>query len=196
MQITDSGHLVFTDNEGKTQCITRRDLLEMYENRYISEAVNKLAREKDIEKIEITMGTHRLFFTPIKKKYGCANYERDNIEIFEPPITSSPLKFYIVGIDSITEKIDPIVEQVKEKLTSRSQIGIKKYNTTIFDNTDENYMQHLQDELLDGANYCQQMMRLGKFSMDVSKILDIETNYYTIGELVSKEYKKLKNDNN
>ena len=129
MNITDSGHLVFNDEQGKTQCITKEEILKM-----------------------------------------CANYERDNV--------------------------DPIVEQVKEKLSSRSSVGIKKYKTTIFDNTDENYMQHLQDELLDGANYCQQMIRLGKFSMNVSKILDTETNYYTIGELVSKEYKKLKNDNN
>lgn len=102
-------------------------------------------------------------------KSKCANYERDNV--------------------------DPIVEEVRAKLLSRSQIGIMKYGTTIFDNIDENYIKHLQDELLDGANYCEQIMRLGKFTEEVCKILDVESNYYTIGEKISKEYKKLKNGN-
>lgn len=102
-------------------------------------------------------------------KGSCANYERDNI--------------------------DPIVESVRTKLLDRSKVGIKKYNTTIWDNTDENYIKHLQDELLDGANYCEQKLRLGQFTAKVSEILDKEDNYYTIGEKISKEYNKLKNGN-
>lgn len=92
------------------------------------------------------------------------------------------------------EETDPIVEQVRQKLLDRSTAGLKKYNTTIWDNTDENYIKHLQDELLDGANYCEQMLRLGEFTTKICKILDVETNYYTIGELIAKEYNKLKND--
>lgn len=31
MQITDSGQIVFTDNEGKTQCVSKEELLKMKE---------------------------------------------------------------------------------------------------------------------------------------------------------------------
>ncbi len=89
---------------------------------------------------------------------------------------------------------DNIVEEVREKLLKRSNIGMQKYNTSIFDNTDENYMQHLQDELLDGANYCQQMMRLGKFAARISEIIEATPNDYQCGELVRKEYYKLLNN--
>lgn len=96
--------------------------------------------------------------------------------------------------DECLIKNDPIVENVRQKLLDRSTVGIKKYNTTIFDNTDENYIKHLQDELLDGANYCEMILRMGKFAEEISKILDKETNYYTIGELVSKKYRELKDE--
>jgi len=118
-------------------------------------------------------------------KTGCANYERDNVLMSEMEQNI---------FDAMEKGIckDKIVESVRQKLLDRSSVGIKKYNTTIWDNIDENYIKHLQDELLDGANYCEQMLRLGEFTTNVSKILDNETNYYTIGELIVKEYNKLK----
>ena len=51
--------------------------------------------------------------------------------------------------------VDNIVEQVREDLLRRSQIGIKKYNTTL-ERTDLNlkdWMQHSYEECLDMANY-------------------------------------------
>ena len=52
-------------------------------------------------------------------------------------------------------KEDKYVQQVKEKFEERSQIGIKKYNTTL-ERTDLNtkdWLQHLQEELMDATLY-------------------------------------------
>lgn len=52
---------------------------------------------------------------------------------------------------------DPIVEQVRAKLLARSQAGLSKYGTTL--ERDDllliDWLTHLQEELLDGANYIQ-----------------------------------------
>jgi hypothetical protein len=125
----------------------------------------------------------------VEPRAACANYERDN---YEDPLIN--LNKELVMTSELNTK-DPIVESVRTKLLDRSQVGIKKYGTTIWDNTDENYIKHLQDELLDGANYCEQKLRLGEFTAKVAKIMDTETNYFVIGELISKEYNKLKYGN-
>lgn len=88
------------------------------------------------------------------------------------------------------ENQDKIVEQVRAKLLNRSQVGIKKYGTTIYDNTDENYMKHLQDELLDGANYCEQMMRLGVFTADLVILIENEPNDQKLGSKIRELYNK------
>jgi hypothetical protein len=52
---------------------------------------------------------------------------------------------------------DPVVEQVRDLLLKRSTLGIAKYGTTL----DANplllleWLRHLQEELLDAANYVQ-----------------------------------------
>ncbi len=56
---------------------------------------------------------------------------------------------------------DPIVESVKTMLTVRSKIGVAKYNTTLYDNelTTTQWLQHLQEELLDGACYIERLKK-------------------------------------
>ena len=120
-------------------------------------------------------------------KPSCANYERDNVlmsemeqnvaNYYKSDLPIQKLSYYVYKEDNVlTDELvlndtDPIVESVRQKLLDRSDVGLKKYNTSIWDNTDENYIKHLQDELLDGANYCEQMLRLGEFTTNVSKIL-------------------------
>lgn len=55
----------------------------------------------------------------------------------------------------LTEKKDKYVQQVKEKFEERSQIGIKKYNTTLErgDLDLQDWLQHLQEELMDATLY-------------------------------------------
>lgn len=56
-------------------------------------------------------------------------------------------------------KVDSVVEAVVSKMRSRSAVGIKKYNTTM-DRNDlsiEDWMTHLQEELMDAVIYLQKL---------------------------------------
>ncbi len=53
---------------------------------------------------------------------------------------------------------DPIVDQVIAKLQSRSDVGARKYGTTLHANNKDNYLLHLQEELMDGCNYIEKLM--------------------------------------
>lgn len=55
---------------------------------------------------------------------------------------------------------DPIVAAVIRKMYQRSQVGIKKYGTTMErkDLTQAQWLVHLQEEMLDGAIYCQRLL--------------------------------------
>ena len=50
---------------------------------------------------------------------------------------------------------DKVVEAVREDLLQRSQVGIKKYNTTLERNDLDlkDWLQHAYEEALDMANY-------------------------------------------
>ena len=53
---------------------------------------------------------------------------------------------------------DPIVDQVIAKFQSRSDVGARKYGTTLHANNKDNYLLHLQEELMDGCNYIEKLM--------------------------------------
>ena len=53
---------------------------------------------------------------------------------------------------------DEIVEQVIDKYHIRSQVGINKYGTTLETNNTDNYLKHLQEELMDATLYIQKLM--------------------------------------
>jgi hypothetical protein len=54
---------------------------------------------------------------------------------------------------------DKIVQEIKDKFESRSQLGIKKYGTTLErdDLSAEEWVNHLQDELMDAILYLQRL---------------------------------------
>lgn len=56
---------------------------------------------------------------------------------------------------------DPIVDVVCAKLQSRSAVGLKKYGTTLADNaaTVKEKLVHIQEELMDGANYIEWLLQ-------------------------------------
>lgn len=54
-------------------------------------------------------------------------------------------------------KTDPIVTQVIEKFQQRSLIGISKYGTTLQDNDTDDFLTHLQEELMDAILYIQKL---------------------------------------
>jgi len=52
---------------------------------------------------------------------------------------------------------DRIVDQVVAKYQQRSEVGIKKYGTTLEDNNSDNFLKHLQEELMDGSLYVEKL---------------------------------------
>lgn len=59
------------------------------------------------------------------------------------------------------EKIDAVVEANRALLLQRSQVGIKKYGVALDDAnlSQPQLVQHMLEELLDGANYAQALLQ-------------------------------------
>lgn len=53
---------------------------------------------------------------------------------------------------------DKIVEQVVKKYNKRSEVGIKKYGTTLDENDTDDFLIHLQEELMDATLYIQKLL--------------------------------------
>jgi hypothetical protein len=106
----------------------------------------------------------------------------------------------ILSNNSFTYNIeDPIVKQVVDKLVSRSQVGIKKYNTTLKDNdlTYKEWLTHLQEEMLDGANYIESLKDVIMDAQCVSNLVQdlpyeerkkVSDGYHNFDELYKHRY--------
>jgi hypothetical protein len=57
---------------------------------------------------------------------------------------------------------DAIVEKVLEKYKQRSEVGIKKYGTTLETNNTDNYFKHLMEELMDATLYLEKLLDIVK----------------------------------
>ena len=58
---------------------------------------------------------------------------------------------------------DKIVEDVIQLFQQRSTTGIKKYGTTLEQNKTDDFIQHLQEELMDAVLYLQKIKSLNSF---------------------------------
>lgn len=56
--------------------------------------------------------------------------------------------------------IDKIVENVINQFKNRSEIGIEKYGTTLEDNNNDDFLQHLKEELMDATLYIEKLQSL------------------------------------
>lgn len=58
-------------------------------------------------------------------------------------------------LDRETLRTDPVIDAVRADLHRRSQLGIKKYGTTLAENSAEHraQLEHIYNEVLDAANY-------------------------------------------
>lgn len=52
---------------------------------------------------------------------------------------------------------DKIVKLVTDKYKERSKAGIKKYGTTLDQNNDDDFLIHLQEELMDATLYIEKL---------------------------------------
>lgn len=55
---------------------------------------------------------------------------------------------------------DAIVQAVIDKFHYRSEVGIKKYGTTLEQNNNDDYLTHLQEELMDAILYIEKLKQL------------------------------------
>jgi len=78
---------------------------------------------------------------------------------------------------------DKIVEQVIDKYHIRSQVGIKKYNTTLETNNKDNYLKHLQEELMDATLYIQKLMDQNR---EITEIVRDTPNNTELGARIRK----------
>ena len=52
---------------------------------------------------------------------------------------------------------DKIVQQVVDKFNQRSELGVKKYGTTLEENNNDDFFNHLQEELMDAILYIEKL---------------------------------------
>lgn len=63
------------------------------------------------------------------------------------------------------QKFDPIVESVREQFLNRSQVGIAKYGTTLEENNNDDFLEHLKQELMDAVLYIEKLQSVKKTSV-------------------------------
>jgi len=80
---------------------------------------------------------------------------------------------------------DAITNAVIEDLVRRSEIGVKKYNTTLGQNNKDDFMNHLYEELLDAAQYCKKEL---SFTKEIQKIIDNTPNNQELGAKIRELY--------
>jgi len=78
---------------------------------------------------------------------------------------------------------DQVVETVINKYYDRSQVGITKYGTTLETNNSDNYLKHLQEELMDSTLYIQKLMDLKK---EVTILVKDNPNDQDLGRKIRK----------
>lgn len=78
---------------------------------------------------------------------------------------------------------DEIVDQVIDKYYMRSIVGIKKYNTTLESNNKDNYLRHLQEELMDATLYIEKLIDQNR---EITEIVRDTPNNAELGAKIRK----------
>lgn len=76
---------------------------------------------------------------------------------------------------------DQIVEDVVDKYLERSQVGITKYGTTLENNNKDNYLVHLQEELMDATLYLQKLLSQ---EQEITRLVKNHPNDCELGMLI------------
>ena len=73
---------------------------------------------------------------------------------------------------------DKIVMNVLAKYAIRSKVGQEKYGTTLQTNNKDNYLKHLQEELMDATLYLEKLMYLNQ---EITKLVRDYPNNAELG---------------
>lgn len=106
----------------------------------------------------------------------------------------------VFNIENYTEYfkllVDPIVEQVKEKYSERSSVGIEKYGITLHENDKDDFLKHLQEELMDATLYLEKLKSLNPTNIQ-GKILSWANERELLRPVNKwKQYSKLQEESN
>jgi len=71
-------------------------------------------------------------------------------------------------------RTDPIVESIVEQFIKRSEVGIEKYGTTLEENNNDDFLQHLKEELMDAVLYIEKLQSL---KININKIKEDNEKY-------------------
>ena len=78
---------------------------------------------------------------------------------------------------------DQVVDNVIDKYYERSRVGINKYGTTLKQNNHDNYLKHLQEELMDATLYLQKLMDLKE---ELTALVNAYPNDQELGRVIRK----------
>ena len=84
---------------------------------------------------------------------------------------------------------DTVTNAVIEDLVSRSEVGVKKYNTTLGQNNKDDFMNHLYEELLDAAQYIKKEQ---SFIPTIQDLIKKYPNPIDLGLMIQNIYGRLK----
>lgn len=76
---------------------------------------------------------------------------------------------------------DKIVMNVLAKYAIRSKVGQEKYGTTLQTNNKDNYLQHLQEELMDATLYLQKLIEQNQ---EITKLVKDHPNDAELGHKI------------
>lgn len=70
---------------------------------------------------------------------------------------------------------DSIVESVISQFSERSKVGIEKYGTTLEENNNDDFLQHLKEELMDATLYVEKLQSQNKENtLDSTQVTRVE----------------------
>lgn len=93
----------------------------------------------------------------IGKYYKVKQCEDDIYEVTDNDGWKWEISENLFNENFIEVKKDPIVKQVTDKFKARSKVGIEKYGTTLEENNTDDFLEHLQQELMDATLYIQKL---------------------------------------
>lgn len=151
----------------------------------IEQNIADYVAKKDWKEDYMEEQTKEIFYTSKEKTIiDTLLKEYDYVEVY--PVFQ---RLSYKGKNRITnsECQDPIVESVRQKLLDRSNVGLKKYNSSLDSNNKDNYLKHAQEEAMDLSNYLEKLMQQKE---DITQIVASETNDWELGKLIRKIYGK------
>mgnify|MGYP003142327310 FL=1 len=82
---------------------------------------------------------------------------------------------------------DKIIQQVVNKIQSRSDVGFKKYGVTLYDDDQplDTWLNHIQEELMDAVNYIEKARMSLREEIEECYLQDVKNIEVTDPETVS-----------